>query len=225
MVDCRGDSVHTCYSGSRPWSTAIAEENGWTDRLWQPIILFFLRFERYLALAVFSVLHTWHQHAATDEMGVRMGRPHFYTMLVHEWETTSAWTGQTWQDYKAELLRVRGLNVMSTAEYQMVSQMGVFPFLRWTFIDVYPCMSDYEPYELWLWYLYARLLVITIVFVCTLIIIVFVCMIINCCFGVVFYINMSIAHAKISIYFTPGNHFWPDDFFALLSGNWSNRPG
>ena len=22
--------------------------------------------------------------------------PHFYTMLVHEWETTSAWTGQTW---------------------------------------------------------------------------------------------------------------------------------
>ena len=27
------------------------------------------------------------------------------------------------------------------------------------------------------------------------------------CFGVVFYINMSIAHAKIFIYFTPGNHF------------------
>ncbi|XP_039775685.1 uncharacterized protein LOC120673745 [Panicum virgatum] len=56
--------------------------------------------------------------------------PHFYTMLVQEWETTSAWTGQSWQDYKAELLRVRGLNVMSIAEYQMASRMGVFPFLR-----------------------------------------------------------------------------------------------
>ena len=41
-----------------------------------------------------------------------------------------AHSGQSWQDYKAELLRVRGLNVMCTAEYQMVSQMGVFPFLH-----------------------------------------------------------------------------------------------
>jgi hypothetical protein len=56
--------------------------------------------------------------------------PYFYTMLVQEWETISAWTGQSWQDYKAKLLRVRGLNVMSTAEYQTTSQMGVFPFLR-----------------------------------------------------------------------------------------------
>jgi hypothetical protein len=38
--------------------------------------------------------------------------------------------GATWQDYKAELLRVQGLNVMTTAEYQMVTQMGVFPFLQ-----------------------------------------------------------------------------------------------
>ena len=70
--------------------------------------------------------------------------PHFYTMLVQEMEKTSAWTGQTWQDYKAEMLRVRGLNVMSTAEYQMASQMGVFLFVRWTFIDVYQCMHDYD---------------------------------------------------------------------------------
>ena len=55
---------------------------------------------------------------------------HFYTMLVQEWETTSAWTGQSWQDYKGELLRVRCLNVMSTAEYQTASQMGIFSFLR-----------------------------------------------------------------------------------------------
>ena len=56
--------------------------------------------------------------------------------------------------------------------------------------DVYKCMHAYDS-----------------VFVCTLITIVFVCMIINCCFGVVIYINMCIAHAEISFYFTPGNHF------------------
>ena len=54
----------------------------------------------------------------------------FYTMLVQKWETTSAWTGQTWQHYKAELLRVRGIAVMSTTEYQTTSQMGVLSFLR-----------------------------------------------------------------------------------------------
>jgi hypothetical protein len=52
---------------------------------------------------------------------------HFYNMLLQQWQTTAAWTGQTWQDYKAELLRVQGLNVMSTAEYQMATQMGGLP--------------------------------------------------------------------------------------------------
>ena len=47
----------------------------------------------------------------------------------------------------------------------------------------------------------------TTVFVCTLITIVFVCMSIHCCFGMVFYINICIAHAKIFIYFTTENHF------------------
>jgi hypothetical protein len=56
--------------------------------------------------------------------------PHFYAMLFQQWQSTTAWTGQTWQDYKAELLRVQGLNVMSTAEYKMATQMGVFPFLH-----------------------------------------------------------------------------------------------
>jgi hypothetical protein len=56
--------------------------------------------------------------------------PQFYAMLIQQWETTSAWMGQTWQDYKDELLRVQGLNVMSTAEYQMATQMGVFPFIQ-----------------------------------------------------------------------------------------------
>ena len=45
------------------------------------------------------------------------------------------------------------------------------------------------------------------VFVCTLITIVFICIIINCCFGVIIYINICIAHAEISFYFTPGIYF------------------
>jgi hypothetical protein len=60
--------------------------------------------------------------------------PHFYNLLVNEWQTTSVWTSLTWQQYKAELLRVRGLNVMSITEYHSTSQMGVFPFYHWTFI-------------------------------------------------------------------------------------------
>jgi hypothetical protein len=56
--------------------------------------------------------------------------PQIYAMLIQQWETTAAWTGQTWQDYKAELLRVQGLNVMSIDEYQMATQMGVFSFIQ-----------------------------------------------------------------------------------------------
>jgi hypothetical protein len=52
----------------------------------------------------------------------------FYNMLVDEWQTTSTWMGLTWQQYKGELLRTRGLNVMSIAEYHSATQMGIFPF-------------------------------------------------------------------------------------------------
>jgi hypothetical protein len=54
--------------------------------------------------------------------------PKFYNMLVGEWQTTSTWTGLTGQQYKGELLRTRGLNVMSIAEYHSATQMGIFPF-------------------------------------------------------------------------------------------------
>ena len=63
------------------------------------------------------------------------------------------------------------------------------------------------------------------VFVCTLITIVFVCISINCCFGVVFYINMCIAHAKIFIYFTTENHFKTVGFFVQCPSYHSNRSG
>jgi hypothetical protein len=47
----------------------------------------------------------------------------FYNLLVGEWQTTAAWTGLTWQQYKGELL-----NVMSIAEYHSATQLGIFPF-------------------------------------------------------------------------------------------------
>ena len=50
------------------------------------------------------------------------------------------------------------------------------------------------------------------VFVCTLITIVFVRMIVNYCFGVVFYINMCIAHAKIFIISHRGTTLKPSVF-------------
>jgi hypothetical protein len=47
------------------------------------------------------------------------------------------------------LLRVQGLNLISTTEYLMAIQMGVFPFLRhWSFIDVqlllWDCIHNYH---------------------------------------------------------------------------------
>jgi hypothetical protein len=50
---------------------------------------------------------------------------------------------------------VQGLNVMSTAEYEMATQMGVFPFLHhgWDFIDLPNiAMGLYARLSLWLWY-------------------------------------------------------------------------
>jgi hypothetical protein len=52
---------------------------------------------------------------------------------------------------KAKLLRVECLNVMSTAEYQMATQMGVFPFLQHqSFITM--TMVLYAQLLLSLWY-------------------------------------------------------------------------
>ena len=85
--------------------------------------------------------------------------PYFYTMLVQEWQTTPAWRGQTWQHYKAKLLRVRGIALMSTAEYQTASQMGGLPIPTLNFylmcISVCTLMTRYLYACLLLLYLYA----------------------------------------------------------------------
>jgi hypothetical protein len=40
-------------------------------------------------------------------------------MLVELWSTTSTWTGQTWTEYKAQLMREQGIMLLSTEEYNM----------------------------------------------------------------------------------------------------------
>ena len=45
--------------------------------------------------------------------------PEFYNMLLSQWQTTAAWTGQTWEEYKAALLATRGIALMSTIEHHM----------------------------------------------------------------------------------------------------------
>jgi hypothetical protein len=43
----------------------------------------------------------------------------FYSMLVSEWQTTAAWTGQTWDDYKASLMVNHCIVLMSIKDYHM----------------------------------------------------------------------------------------------------------
>jgi hypothetical protein len=91
--------------------------------------------------------------------------PKFYNMLVGEWQTTSAWTGLTWQQYKGELLRMRGLNVMSIAEYHSATQMGIFPFYHWTCVLWIICMNYLYLNYLYLNYqlTYARIMLLCLV--------------------------------------------------------------
>jgi hypothetical protein len=42
-------------------------------------------------------------------------------MLVSEWQTTIAWTGQTWDDYKATLMANRRIALMSVNDYHMTN--------------------------------------------------------------------------------------------------------
>jgi GTP cyclohydrolase I len=43
----------------------------------------------------------------------------FYSILVEQWQTTIAWTGQTWEEYNAQLLARQGITLLSTIEHHM----------------------------------------------------------------------------------------------------------
>ena len=48
--------------------------------------------------------------------------PKWYAQLYAQWQTTVQWTGESWHDYKATLLRNQSLMLMSTEEYYMANQ-------------------------------------------------------------------------------------------------------
>jgi hypothetical protein len=120
--------------------------------------------------------------------------------------------------YKAELLRVQGLNVMSTAEHQMATQTGVFPFLQhrsfitmtmvlYARLSLWYCMHNYY-YDIVCMQNYD---ITPLVRFCE-----------------VLYINLCIDHAKIFINLPPENHknmFSFSAFHVSLppkpTGNWS----
>jgi hypothetical protein len=43
----------------------------------------------------------------------------FYNILVQQWQIAAAWTGQTWEEYKAQLLATQGITLLSTIEHYM----------------------------------------------------------------------------------------------------------
>jgi hypothetical protein len=53
--------------------------------------------------------------------------PKFYSMLVSEWQSTAAWTGQTWDDYKANLMANHRIALMSVSDYHMENFTWMMP--------------------------------------------------------------------------------------------------
>jgi hypothetical protein len=53
--------------------------------------------------------------------------PEFYSMLISEWQSTAAWMGQTWDDYKASLMANRHVALMSVNDYHMANFTWMMP--------------------------------------------------------------------------------------------------
>jgi hypothetical protein len=48
-------------------------------------------------------------------------------MLVSEWQTSVAWTRQTWGDYKASLMAHRRITLVSINDYHMANFTWMMP--------------------------------------------------------------------------------------------------
>jgi hypothetical protein len=48
-------------------------------------------------------------------------------MLISEWQSTAAWMGQTWDDYKASLMANRHVALMSVNDYHMANFTWMMP--------------------------------------------------------------------------------------------------
>jgi GTP cyclohydrolase I len=53
--------------------------------------------------------------------------PEFYNMLVQQWQTTAAWTRQTWEEYNVQLLATQGIALLSTIEHHMAHFTWMMP--------------------------------------------------------------------------------------------------
>jgi hypothetical protein len=218
MIDCRGDWIHTCYSGSRPWCTRVAEENGWSVTI-RPSVLFFLP-QWYLAVAFF-LSHSRHQHVATNDMGVWMGRP-WFLQLVSRWVADDSGvdgpnlaTVQGWVAYDERL---------ECHVHRRVPLRD--PARDLSFLPLNLCCMNYL-YELFVWiicmnYLYELFVFELPTHLCTASIVVFgvvfLCITINHWLGVLFNTNLCQHHAKIFIYSKPGGLFICSGINSLYRG-------
>jgi hypothetical protein len=156
---------------SEPGSRNAAETPNYVTMGWsvtiRPNVLFFLP-QWYLQSWSFYPIPDINAQPQTTWV-YEWEDPDFYNLLVGEWQTTTAWTGLTWQQYKGELLRTRALNVMSIAEYHSAAQLEIFPFYHWTCVVWTICMNYL--YELFVFELPTHLcttsiIVLGVVFLC-----------------------------------------------------------
>lgn len=47
-------------------------------------------------------------------------QPEYYEMLYQDWQTRSLWSGQSWEDYKAQLHATQGIMLISTWDYNVM---------------------------------------------------------------------------------------------------------
>jgi hypothetical protein len=66
----------------------------------------------------------------------------FYSMLVSEWQTTAAWTGQMRDDYKASLMANRRITLMSVNDYHMENFTWMMP--QWVVYTLSLCTRVIE---------------------------------------------------------------------------------
>jgi hypothetical protein len=48
-------------------------------------------------------------------------------MLVQQWQITAVQTGQTWEEYKAQLLATQGIALLFTIEHHMAYYTWMMP--------------------------------------------------------------------------------------------------
>jgi hypothetical protein len=84
---------------------------------WTPILATKdkVRLHPYFPMSIIQLVR-WHNNQWS---GYEWEGTEYYQMLVESWSTTSAWTGQTWIEYKKQLMREQCIMLLSMEEYNM----------------------------------------------------------------------------------------------------------